>query len=301
MHVFEKRPSKLRSLFLDYLYYNAKAGDDANEPDYREALGKVDVRPETPALDSLDALSVVSADDRVFVAGGDGTLNYIARSCAERGCLIGVIPAGTANDFARGLGIPVDLPGACEVFRSGKEVAIDIGVCDKSFFLNVAHIGAGAHISADLEDDAKASLGRFSYFAKLLESFELKRGFRADIDCDGERVTGRWLAIAVANGNSFGGGYPVLNAKPYDGELDVVAVRPQPIPTLAYEWARIHLLGMVPQPAVIQHLQGKSISVRTASPMQVSADGEPASHTPAEFSVKAGALRVIGPEQLEPH
>lgn len=282
---------------LDYLYFNATAGPQSDVNVWYDALARVGLQPQRPALISPSAVRELGRRDRLFIVGGDGTLNFLANVCATAGCVIAVLPGGTANDFARGLGIAADIDAACKALATSRETAIDIANVDAQSFLNVAHIGPGARVEAILEDGKKAALGRFSYIKTLLDNIDFQRGFRASIVCDGHLMRGRWLAISVANGNSFGGGYPVLDADPGDGLLDVVALRPKSILTLSVEWCRVHVLKLPPRHRVLRHLQGTEIAVVPDSKKRVSADGEQIGEAPATFTVRPGALRVLTPQQ----
>lgn len=280
---------------MDYLYYNQQAGADDDAERWYETLAQLDIAPQRPPLDNIDAVSSLTAEDRLLVAGGDGTLNYVAAACADTRCVVGVLPDGTANDFARGLNIGVDAESACNVIANGVIAEIDLAFVNDRPFLNVAHIGLGASISDSLESEKKALLGRFSYLAKVLEAIRRRRGIHAEVRSGEQLVRGRWLEVVVANGNSFGGGHPVLGADPCDGKLDVVGLRPRSLFALAFEWVRVHFFQLAPHPDVVVQLSHSEVSVHTRSIQKISADGEDAGETPANFRVRPAALRVLVP------
>jgi diacylglycerol kinase (ATP) len=88
---------------------------------------------------------------RLIVGGGDGTSSTVASRLAHREVDLGVIPLGTANDFARTLGIPTDLAGAIEVVASGKVHFVDLAWANDAYFLNVASVGMSVSVSATAE------------------------------------------------------------------------------------------------------------------------------------------------------
>lgn len=134
---------------------------------------------------------------------------------------------------------------------SPRNVDVDVGRVGKRHFLNVAHIGLGSEISRSVDSSDKHWWGRFSYLRKLFDSFRQRRGFRAHLRCDGETLRGRWLSIAIANGRSFGGGHRIVGATPFDGMIDVIAVRPRSIWQLMLNWLRFRVLLGQPAPQVV--------------------------------------------------
>jgi YegS/Rv2252/BmrU family lipid kinase len=215
--------------------------------------------------------------------------------CAKQGCILGVLPAGTGNDFARGLGIPLDPQAACRNIATGVVRKTDLGRVGDKVFLNVAHVGLGSEISRQVSSSDKRWLGRLSYIRRVMERLESRRGFKATIRCDDFTIRDRWLEIAVANGSSFGGGHPVVNATPFDGQLHVIAVRPRSPGQLISAWIKVHLLDASPSEADMMEARGEHCEIVDCHRQPIAADGEPAGHAPIKFTVLPGALRVIVP------
>lgn len=281
---------------MDYLFVNQSAGSARDADYWLTQLKAVGLNPTVCVDDDLDEKVELTEADRFLVAGGDGTVNRYAGLCREKGCTLGVLPAGTGNDFARGLDIPLEPDRACEVIAGGLVRQVDIAFADEHRFLNVAHIGLGSEISRSAQDETKRWWGRFSYIKTLLAKIEQRRGFKALIECDGTRRRGRWLSIAIANGRSFGGGHEVFEASPDDGELNVIAVRPYPLWQLIKVWSKAQIQGATPNDRAIVKMSGRKIEVRSRSPKQISADGEPAGSIPVSFDVEHRALRVLVPD-----
>ncbi|WOJ96232.1 YegS/Rv2252/BmrU family lipid kinase [Congregibacter brevis] len=281
---------------MDYLYYNAAAGADDDVEFWFELLKGHGIEPSRPALGDREAVAQLDENDRLLIVGGDGTINYLAEVCAKAGCTVGVLPGGTANDFARGLNIGVDLDAACAVLQEGRVSRVDLAFVNEQPFVNVAHVGIGAGISDSLEEGKKSFFGRFSYLAKLIETIQARKGFSAEIYAGEATESGRWLEIVVANGNSFGGGHPVLGADPCDGKLDVVGLRPRSVNALLYEWVRVHVMKRDPHPDIVVQLSHDAVEIKTSSQHSVSADGEDAGATPASFRVEHQALSILVPK-----
>ncbi len=239
----------------------------------------------------------LSGGDRLLVAGGDGTVNGAAEACMASGATLGVLPAGTANDFARSLGVPLDPAGACRVIAADARRRVDVGRVGSRLFLNVVHVGLGAEVAPGVPAAHKRRWRHLGYLRTLAARLRGYRGFRARISPTGpgNDWQGRWLEIAVANGHCFGGGQEVDEVRVDDGLLDLVAVRPRPPLRLLGLWLRARLTGRMPAGPALVRSRGTGFRVFAHHPRPVSADGEACGTTPVELTVLPGALRVLAP------
>ncbi len=244
----------------------------------------------------------VEPGDLILVAGGDGSVNRAATLCLDRDAVLGVLPSGTANDFARHLNLPTDPADLCVLMYQAPVQWVDIGWLNDRLFLNVAHIGLGTWPSRDANSHTKRWLGRFSYGATLIRRLWAHRGFHADIEGENVRLSGRWLSIAIANGVFYGGGGQVPDAAIDDGCLDIVAVRPRSRLRLMVTFFAVGLLRLPIQgTSTVVHIKSRWCKVRSHRRKIVTADGETVSHTPIDVRCKTHALRVVseslGPER----
>jgi diacylglycerol kinase family enzyme len=186
----------------------------------------------TDDLDQLDEALVLAAegDHRLVVAGGDGSLHCIVQRLHDKGTLadtpIGLIPLGTGNDLARGLGLPLDPADAALRIVAGEPRPIDLVVDDTGgIVVNAAHAGVGA-AAASRADDLKPRLGAAAYPIGALMAAARTDGWALTITIDGRPFDlpgDRVLMVGVGNGSSIGGGTPLFpGADPSDGLLDVV-------------------------------------------------------------------------------
>ncbi len=281
---------------MNLLVSNPAAGNAKETGDWLSALARAGVKAKLAETENGQFRSALTGDDCLIVAGGDGTIRSYAAVCLDSSCTLGILPAGTGNDFARGLNIPLDPDSACENISSGLVAPIDVGLLDDDIYLNVAHIGLGTEISRNLEGEHKHWWGRFAYLRTFLQRFRQARGFHATIECADEVIKGRWLQITVANGRSFGGGQRFFDASPFDGQLDLLAVRPRPLFRLFLVWVLAHVKGSTPDNEAIVQRRGKTFRIVGDSQRQVTADGEVLAHLPVRFTVMESALRVLVPE-----
>lgn len=233
---------------------------------------------------------------RVVIGGGDGTLSAALPALLGAHLPLGVLPLGTANDFARSLGID-DLDTAIDTILAGHTRAVDIGVVNGIHFLNAVGIGLGPRINRDLDSDTKSTLGVLGYFVHFLRHAREERSIHAKIGCDGRTVAVRSLQITIGNGVHYGGGMTVAqDASLDDGMLDVLSIRPQGPLRLLLGGPALRS-GKLENRERVQTFRGESVSVETQRPMDVTADGEQVTRTPVQCRALRRALKVYAPAE----
>lgn len=168
--------------------------------------------------------------DRIVAGGGDGTVNEVFAAAFRAGpfgqCSFGILPLGTANDFARSTGIPTDdLTAALRLAIAAPVRWIDLGLLDDSPFINLVSGGFGSRVTAETDPALKRALGGFAY---VLTGLSRARQLAA---CSGRFTAqdfaweGAFLALAIGNGRQAGGGIPLCTeALLDDGALDLTIV-----------------------------------------------------------------------------
>ena len=237
--------------------------------------------------------------DRIFVAGGDGTINGLLPILVQAPLPVVLLPLGTANDLARTLGLPSDIEAAAAVARDGIATPIDLGRVNGHLFANVASIGLGPKVTERLSQATKDYLGALGYGRALLVAYQEVRPFRCRIRVDEGRPRRiRAIHIAVGNGRFYGGGAVVEeNAAIDDNRLDLYALSPMPLwrLLLAGPWLK---RGQHQAVDGVTALQGNHIAIQTRRRLPVSADGELVARTPAVFEVVEKALSLMVPRDL---
>jgi diacylglycerol kinase family enzyme len=167
-------------------------------------------------------------------------------------------------------------------------------------FFNVAHIGLGARLKANLSGELKAKWGSLSYPRALLRTFAERRPFAAVIESDGQSRKVRSIEIAIGNGRYFGGGATVYHpAEIDDGRLHVFSFAPVSLWRLLKATLPLRH-GWVLDPDAVCIVETRQLHIRTHRPMQVAADGELITRTPVEFRVLPQALSVFTPKRNAP-
>lgn len=233
--------------------------------------------------------------DLAIIGGGDGTLNGAAAGLYDTALPLGVLPLGTANDFARTLNIPADPIAAAQLIAFGEPRLVDLGEVNGHPFLNVASIGFSAELARELTAEAKKRWGVFGYAVTAARLLAQSRLFTAYIEHDGTIETVRTLQVSVGNGRYYGGGMAVAEtATADDGTLDFYSLE------VDHWWRLLRLL-----PSLRRGTQGRwedvrafrttEVIIRTRRPRAVNTDGELTTWTPAHFRIRPAVLRVYAP------
>ena len=185
------------------------------------------LEPDIPAAELLHRARGVGATT-VVAAGGDGTVHLVANALAGTGLTLAVLPLGTANDFARGLGLPLDLTEAAALAARGATRRVDLGRVNGRYFLNAAHLGIGAETARRTGARLKRWLGPLAYGLAAVGAWREAVPLELALRADGQTAVMRASQVLIANGRFFGGGNVVgPEASLADSLLDVQLFAPE--------------------------------------------------------------------------
>ena len=284
------------------LILNGKAaGNDALKTAVarQRAIGHtIEIRVTSEKGDARRLVAETGEVDLLIAAGGDGTLNEVIHGLMElpevARPVLGVVPLGTANDFATGCGIPHDPEQALALCIDGTEVAIDVGKANEHWFLNAASIGFGAEITATTPPELKNLLGPVAYAVMGAILATNLHHYKGRLILPDREITGRGPVAIVGNGRQAGGGVQVTpRACIDDGLLDVLVVRE--IPALALLTAARELQELSPDGEYISYWQTPWAEVHTAEAIPVNLDGEPMQFSSVRYEAVPRAIRLIVP------
>jgi diacylglycerol kinase (ATP) len=236
----------------------------------------------------------------LILGGGDGSVSSVVDFLAGRDVVLGLLPLGTANDFARTLEIPEDIEGACQAIAEGKIVDVDLGLAGDNFYVNVASVGLSVGVTRALSPWLKKSTGPLAYPLAAMRAFFEHEPFSARLtfpDDDNEPVEyERLLQIAVGNGRFYGGGMVVAPESGIDDRtLDIYAIELGRSRDLIGV-ARYLKSGDFINVESVHHFRTSRVRLETDPELQINIDGELVSQTPQEFSVARNALDVLVPQ-----
>ncbi len=244
--------------------------------------------------------AVLEEYDPIILGGGDGSVSSTVDFLAHHDATMGLLPLGTANDFARTLGIPSDLEEACQTIARGKVVDVDLGLAGDNFYVNVASVGLGVEATRSLSPQLKKRVGPLAYPVAAIKSFFKHEPFSAYLtfpDGDHEPVEyERLLQVAVGNGRFYGGGMVVAPDAGIDDQcLDIYVIK---------LGRRRDLVGVVRylktgdfvKSEGVDHFVTRRVCLETEPELSINVDGELVARTPEEFSIASNALHVIVPK-----
>lgn len=235
--------------------------------------------------------AVATGVPMVIVGGGDGSLSGTVDELVGKDCVFGVLPLGTANSFARTLGIPLDLDGAVEVIASGRRRRIDLGMIGHDYFVNAASLGLSPMIGRTVPHKLKRYLGRVGYLLWAVKCSFAFRAFRLTID-DGQGEKRMWSTeVRILNGSYHGGVELSERADVDTGELVVQAVVGRSHARLAWDWYA-KFFKLRDRDSHMEEFRGRSFRIETRPSQRISIDGEVLASTPARAKVAAGAVEV---------
>ena len=242
------------------------------------------------------------SDNRLLIlGGGDGSVSSVVDFLAHHDVPLGLLPLGTANDFARTLEIPAEIEQACETIAGGKVVDVDLGLAGDNYYVNVASVGLGVEATRALSPWLKKGAGPLAYPVAAIRAFLSHEPFSARLtfpDGDYEPVEyGRLLQVAVGNGRFYGGGMVVAPESGIDDRrLDVYAIelgRPRDLIGVA----RYLKSGDFIRMDSVHHHRTERVRLETDPELSINIDGELVARTPQDFSVVHNALKVIVPPE----
>jgi diacylglycerol kinase (ATP) len=258
-------------------------GGRADRPDVRHLVSWVrDKGHHVEAhatFEAGEALAIAAAAakrgvDVVAAAGGDGTVNEVVNGLDGFDVPLGIIPLGTANDFARQVGIPADADHAMDVILQRKPRRLDTGSLNGRRFLNVSTGGVGAEATAETPAELKESLGPIAYAITGMRKLADFHPQHARFAGDGFEYEGEFLMFAVGLTRSTGGGTLVTPmASATDGLLDLCVIGGMSRRDFARMVLRVKRGEHVGEEGVL-YAQVKAVTIDAAEPISVNVDGE---------------------------
>ena len=220
--------------------------------------------------------------DCIVAGGGDSTINEVFGAAYKAGlppeCSLGVLPLGTANDFAHAAGVPVaNLTAALQLAARGPPHRIDVGLLDGKPFVNLASGGFGSRVTVETDPELKRRLGGLAYVLTGISRFAELSASRGRFRAEGFSWEGPFVAVAIGNGRQAGGGVQLCpDALIDDGLLDLMI-----LPELDHA-ARLeafsHLLREGAAGIRAQQVTARSswFEFESDADLNVNLDGEPA-------------------------
>src|SRR6266436_8740480 len=290
-----------RSRKVQFILNGKAAGNDALQTalaQQRAAGHSIEVRVTWEKGDAQRFALEAGEVDLLIAAGGDGTLNEVVHGLmdlsGEPRPVFGVVPLGTANDFATGCGIPRDPGMALALCLEGEAVPIDVGKANEHWFLNAASVGFGAEVTATTSPELKRLLGPAAYAVMGAILAMNVHHYHGRIILPDREITGSGPVAIVGNGRQTGGGFQVApRACIDDGLLDVLVVRQ--IPAIALLTAARELQQLSADGEYISYWQTPWVEIYPEETIPVNLDGEPVEFSSVRYEAVPRAINLIVP------
>ncbi len=241
-------------------------------------------------LDDIVERALARRLDVLILGGGDGTVSSVVDRLVGQDVPLGLLPCGTANSFARSLGLPLVTDEALNLIAAGHVRRVDLGRIDSDHFANCAALGMATQIARTIPHGLKRWGGRLGYALWVLVALGSFAPFRVrvgDKDFDA-------LEVRIANGSYQGGAEMIPDAEVDSGEIVVQVVTGTGRAALARHW----LAGLLRLPAArrgVCEMRARALRIDATPAQWISIDGEVLARTPVTASVAAGAILMLLP------
>lgn len=233
----------------------------------------------------------ITDEELVVVCGGDGTVNFVVNTMMSAGLdiILGIIPAGTANDFAHAIGMDSTILGAAHQIAHGTVRRVDCGKANDKYFVNILSFGVLTTTSQQTSDTAKHLIGRLAYLRTGMVDLINLRHIPLTLRYNGEELKIDAAMCLAFNGNSAGQFKLAPKSNIEDGELDILI--------LDYNnrvrtcWNMMSYL-INRESEAVHHLRCKSIELDCDIDVRTDIDGQPGPKMPLRIECLAGALKI---------
>jgi diacylglycerol kinase (ATP) len=286
------------------LIYNPSSGREEMKkrlPDILQRLERGGLETSTHATIGEGDATLAAADavergfDVIIAAGGDGTLNEVVNGMAEKSHrpLLGILPLGTTNDFARALAIPRKWEAACDIIIGQYSRSIDVGKVNQKYFINIAGGGSMTELTYEVPSKMKTMIGQLAYYMKGLEKLPRLRPIELYIKSPEMELHENVMLFIIANSNSVGGFEKLApDASLDDGLFDVFILKRCNL----VEFIRVVSAALrgehLNDPNMI-YFKTNSIQVTSPDYVQINLDGEFGGTLPSMFSLLPSHINII--------
>lgn len=271
-------------------------GKQAGNEEVRAAVGQLrergwtlDVRLTWEGGDAqrLVGEALAAGYGKVVAGGGDGTLRDVAEAMglAATQASLALLPLGTANDFARAAGVPLEPQAALDLLEVPAR-PIDLGRVGYQLFLNMATGGFGSQVTANTSEDLKKVLGAAAYLFTGLSRFSELQAASVELQGPGFQWQGELLALGIGNGRQAGGGHVLCPEATVDDGLLDIGILPAPQEVAGA------LRDLLAGDGLFVRARLPWVEIKGAQGLDMNLDGEPLQATSLRFEAMPQALRV---------
>lgn len=232
----------------------------------------------------------------ILVAGGDGTVDSVVNCMKELRIQlpIGILPVGTANDFAKFIGIPQDVELVCERILNLPPRRLDIGKINNKYFINVASTGLFTDVSQKTDINLKNTMGKLAYYIKGLEQLPNFRSLKIKVNSEEVSYHGNMYLMLIFNGQTAGNLKLAYKSSIDDGMLDVIIIKAAAIKDIVALFIKLirgeHLEGH----NSLIYFKTRKVTVECEEGIVTDIDGERGPDFPLTIECEQGGIEVLG-------
>lgn len=234
--------------------------------------------------------------DYVLVAGGDGTVDTVVNTMKSKGIdlPIAILPVGTANDFAKLIGMPQNIEEACERILTSKVKNVDLGKINDKYFINVASTGLFTDISQKTDTNLKNAIGKLAYYVKGIEQIPKFRKLSIKVKSQEVNYDGDMFLMLVFNGRTAGNLNLAYKAEIDDGLLDVIIIKACMIKDMLPLFIKIVRGDHLENANGLIYFKTDSLYIECHEEIVTDIDGERGPDFPLNIECVRGGLKILG-------
>lgn len=234
----------------------------------------------------------------VLIAGGDGTVDNIVNFMKSKGIdlPIAILPVGTANDFAKFIGMPKEIDKACERILTNEVKKVDIGKINDKYFINVASTGLFTDVSQKTDVNMKNTMGKLAYYIKGLEQIPSLRKIGVKVKSKEVNFDGDMYLMLIFNGQTAGNFKLAYKADIYDGKLDVIIIKSVMIKNIISLFIKILKGEHLENTKEIIYFKTDKVEIECSENIVTDIDGEKGPNFPLTVTCENEGIKVLGIE-----
>lgn len=236
----------------------------------------------------------------ILVAGGDGTVDNVVNAMKQMNVdlPIGILPTGTANDFAKFIGMSADVEKACEQILNSEVREVDIGKINEKYFINVASTGLFTDISQKTDDNLKNTIGKLAYYVKGIEQIPNFRKLKVKVKSNHDNFDGDMYLMLVFNGATAGNLEFAYKSSINDGLLDVIIIKAGIIKDIIPLFVKMIKKEHLEYGKGIVYFRTDRLSVECHEEIVTDIDGEKGPDFPLEIRCIKNGIKILGVQNI---
>ncbi|MDP4144423.1 MAG: YegS/Rv2252/BmrU family lipid kinase [Bacillota bacterium] len=232
----------------------------------------------------------------ILIAGGDGTVDNIVNEMKRLNINlpIGILPVGTANDFAKFIGMPQNVEMACEQIMNSKPRKIDLGKINDKYFINVASTGLFTDVSQKTDVNVKNTMGKLAYYLKGIEQLPNFRKLKIKVNSKDMNFDGDMYLMLVFNGQTAGNLKFAYKAVVDDGLLDIIVIKAGMVIDMFNLFIKMLKGEHLEDVNGLVYFKTDELIVECNENIVTDIDGERGPDFPLKITCEKGGLEILG-------